>query len=113
MNSVIKPPQCLMKMSLWGFVISLILQLVEVVVDALILEKFFVRADFSDFPFVKNDDSICISNGAESMGNHKCSSIADDSADGILDQTFSLGVDIRSRLVKNQDIRIEEEGSGK
>ncbi len=85
---------------------------VEVVVAATARVEGFVRTTFDDIPLFNNEDLVCPPDGREAVGDHERSAALHEIAEAILDHSFRLGVEGAGGLVKDEDARIGEDGTG-
>ena len=71
----------------------LVLQLIELVVDAALREQLLVRAHLADLPLMHNDDLVGALNGREAMRDDQRRSSFNHAVERVAHAKFSFGVD--------------------
>ena len=92
---------------------SLILEGIEVMIFAAEGEKFAVRALFNDLSVGENDDLVRMLNGGKSVGNHEHGADIHHFFQGILNEDFRFGVDVRCRFIEDHNGGLMRHGSRK
>src|SRR3970282_1859541 len=76
------------------------------------LEQFLVPAAGDDGGVVQHQDLIGVENGADALGDDKARPALHQPHQGLLDAPLRLEIDAGSRVVQNEDARIEQQGAG-
>ena len=90
----------------------LVLQLVELPVDAAMGQQLLVRADLADLALVHHDDLVGALNGAEAVGDHDRGAAFDHAGQRVAHAEFGFGVDARGGFVEDEDLGIVRQRSG-
>ena len=68
-----------------------------------------MRAGLDDVPLVHDDDRIRILDGGEAVRDDQARAAFHQAVHGLLDVFFSARIDVRGRLVEDEDVRVREE----
>src|SRR6267142_4560272 len=90
-----------------------VLKLVKPVVDPALGEELLMRALLAQPPLVKNQDAICMLNGAETMRDHERGSTGEQAVQRFANEQLCFGIDAGSGFVENQEARIMCQRAGK
>jgi hypothetical protein len=74
--------------------------------------QLLVAAIAYDAPITENEDAVCDADRAETVGDDQGGAAFDELGESLLHRRLALGVESTCRLIKNQDGRVFEEGSG-
>ena len=88
------------------------LELVEVGIEPLPLQKLHVRPPLDDPPAVHHHDQVAVEHRREPMRDDQRGAAAREPVEGVADQRLALGVERRGRLVEEQDRRVAQDGAG-
>ena len=92
---------------------ALELQAVEFPVVAALREQFAVGTALDDLALLQHDDLIGVLNGREAVRHDQHRTDRAHLLKRLLDQDLGLGVDVRRRLVEDQDLGAVQNGAGK
>ena len=82
------------------------------VVEAAPVEQLIVRPHLADLAMVQNQDGIHRTHRRQSVGDDEARALTHQSAQSFLDPHFRLRVDVRSRLVENEDLGVGGQHAG-
>jgi len=85
------------------------LQLDKVAVVAAAREQLLVPTDLEDSPVVEHDDLVGVPDRREPVRDHEDGPALDHPLERRLDLQLGLGVDVRGRLVEDQDTGIAQD----
>src|SRR3989475_427493 len=88
------------------------LERVEPAVDAVERDQLLVATDLRDAPVVDDDDPVGVPHGRQPVRDHEHGPTAHELGQRLLDHELALRVEVRGRLVEDQDRRILEERAG-
>ena len=66
---------------------------------------------FDNLSVFEDDNLVCIEDCFEAVSNDKASSASHNGFHGLLNLALCYCIDIRSRFIQNQDLRIRQQGS--
>ena len=66
---------------------------------------------FDDLSVFEDNNLVCIENSLEAVSNNKASPTSYNGFHGLLNLALCYRIDIGSRFVQNQDLRISQQGS--
>ena len=90
-----------------------VLELVEPVVEAALLQQLGVGAALADLAAVHDEDAVGVLDGRQPVRDDQRGAPAEQARHGILDEQLGLGVDARRRLVEHQDRRAGRPARGR
>src|SRR5581483_4498510 len=90
----------------------LVLQLIELVINPAMRKQFLMRAHLANLALVQHDNLVHALNGRKPVRDDDRGATRHHALDGLLDQLLGFGVNARSRLVEDQDVRIKSERAG-
>src|SRR5262245_50526730 len=85
----------------------LILQTVQLIIDATLRQKFVVCTRFTNLTFMHDNDRMRTLYGRKTMRYDDRGSSGEKPVYGLLNQKFGLRIDARCCLVENEDLGIE------
>ena len=84
----------------------LVLELVELPVEAAVGEQFLVRTHLAELPLVHDEDRVCALNGRQPMCDEDAGAALDHAFKSAADAQFGVGVDAGGSFVEDEDARI-------
>ncbi len=101
-----------------GFVLALeltlcVLQGVQLMVTALLMEQLLMRSLLNDLALRKQDDVVGVLDGGKPVGDHQHSADVLHFFQGVLNEHFRFGIDVGSGFVQDHHAGLMDNGTGK
>ena len=90
----------------------LVLQLVELPVEAAIGKQFLVRTHLAKLPFVHDENRVGSLDGGQTMRNQDAGAAFDHALECAANAQLGIGVDAGGGFVEDEDVRIVGERAG-
>src|SRR5438094_5436234 len=89
------------------------LERVEPAIDAVARDQLLVATDLRDAPVVDDDDPVGVPYGRQPVRDHEHGPTAHELGERLLDHELALRVEVRGRLVEDQDRRVLAQRAGR
>ena len=85
---------------------------IQVIIKPFLCQQLFMPATLDNLTAIQHQQVICVTDGAQTMGNDEAGTPFEQIFQALLDQSLGAGIDTGCGLVEDQDARVCQGGAG-